>query len=111
MFHNLSLLSCLQRLFRFCRPAIRPCLRKPRRRLKSSTCFPIAVTETLEDRQLLAADDLTELNDDFEDAATLTNWQRIYQTEGWHRESVDFPRASPCCIRNNGKKPIWFSVR
>ncbi|MEQ8851130.1 putative Ig domain-containing protein [Gimesia sp.] len=32
---------------------------------------------------MLAADDLTALSDDFEDAATQSNWQRLYQTEGW----------------------------
>ncbi|WP_197997296.1 putative Ig domain-containing protein [Gimesia panareensis] len=49
----------------------------------------LAQTEILETRQLLAADDLTALSDDFENAATLTDWQRIYQTEGWSSDQLE----------------------
>lgn len=59
-----------------------------RRQGKTAT-YTYAQTEILEDRQLLAADDLTDLNDDFEDASTLANWQRIYQTEGWGADQLE----------------------
>ncbi|MFH1300889.1 MAG: putative Ig domain-containing protein [Planctomycetota bacterium] len=60
-----------------------------RRRRNISPVYSIVQTENLEDRQLLAADDLTDLGDDFENAATLANWQRIYQTEGWGADQLE----------------------
>ncbi|MFK7777045.1 MAG: hypothetical protein QM501_02830, partial [Gimesia sp.] len=59
------------------------------RRRRSLPPYSIAQSETLETRQLLAADDLTDLGDDFEDATTLLNWQRIYQTEGWNANQLE----------------------
>ena len=59
------------------------------RRSRKVKSYAYAQTEILEERQLLAADDLTDLNDDFENAATITNWQRIYQTEGWNADQLD----------------------
>lgn len=47
--------------------------------------------EVLEDRRMLAgavADDLTGLNDEFDDATTINNWQRLYQTEGWGADQL-----------------------
>ncbi|QDU51547.1 Calx-beta domain protein [Gimesia panareensis] len=63
--------------------------RQSRRRMKSTHANMLAQTEILETRQLLAADDLTALSDDFENAATLTDWQRIYQTEGWSSDQLE----------------------
>lgn len=37
---------------------------------------------------LHAADDLTPLSDEFRSPATRTNWQRIYQTEGWGNDAL-----------------------
>ncbi len=37
---------------------------------------------------LQAADDLTPLSDEFRSPATRTNWQRIYQTEGWGNDAL-----------------------
>ncbi len=62
---------------------------KHSRRRNRAPIYSIVQTENLEDRQLLAADDLTELSDDFENAATLANWQRIYQTEGWGADQLE----------------------
>jgi hypothetical protein len=36
-----------------------------------------------------AFDDLTELSDEFDSASTLTNWHRIYQTEGWDNNALE----------------------
>ncbi|MCR9233871.1 MAG: putative Ig domain-containing protein [bacterium] len=63
--------------------ATRRSVRGSRRRWKVKSAPILAQTECLETRQMLAADDLTALSDDFEDAATQSNWQRLYQTEGW----------------------------
>lgn len=49
----------------------------------------IAQIEVLEDRQLLAADDLTDLSDDFEDSTSIAAWERIYQTEGWNADQLE----------------------
>ena len=58
-------------------------VRGSRRRWRAPSASNLVQTELLETRQMLAADDLTALSDDFEDAATQSNWQRLYQTEGW----------------------------
>ena len=36
----------------------------------------------------LAYDDLTSLSDEFDTAHTITNWQRIYQVEGWGNNAL-----------------------
>ncbi|WP_339733137.1 putative Ig domain-containing protein [uncultured Gimesia sp.] len=59
------------------------------RRSRKAASYSIVRTENLEERQLLAADDLTDLSDDFEDAATIANWQRIYETEGWDADQLE----------------------
>lgn len=38
---------------------------------------------------VLRADDLAPLSDEFEDAATLALWQRIYQVEGWNANQLE----------------------
>lgn len=38
---------------------------------------------------LLAADDLTPLCDEFDNAATLSQWQRLYAIEGWGANQLD----------------------
>lgn len=63
--------------------ATRRSVRGSRRRWRARSAPNLAQTELLETRQMLAADDLTALSDDFEDAVTQSNWQRLYQTEGW----------------------------
>lgn len=59
------------------------------RRSRKAASYSIVRTENLEERQLLAADDLTDLSDDFEDAATIANWERIYETEGWDADQLE----------------------
>jgi hypothetical protein len=39
--------------------------------------------------KLFAFDDLTELSDEFDSASTITNWHRIYQTEGWSNNVLE----------------------
>ena len=50
------------------------------------------LAERLETRRLLAADivdDLTPLSDEFDDPATLGDWSRINQTEGWNADQLE----------------------
>lgn len=45
-----------------------------------------------------AYDDLTLLSDEFDDASSLSNWQRIHETEGWNNdmlETFDVNRTRP----------------
>ena len=44
--------------------------------------------EQLESRQVMAATPLPALSDEFNDAATLGNWQRIHETEGWNADQL-----------------------
>lgn len=37
---------------------------------------------------VVAYDDLTVLSDEFDSAHTITNWQRIYQVEGWGNNAL-----------------------
>ncbi len=37
----------------------------------------------------LAADDLVPLSDEFNDASTLSNWQRVYLVEGWNANQLE----------------------
>lgn len=66
--------------------AIRP--RKRRNRPHGSS---LQQTESLEVRQLLSADPVSELaqmSDEFEDANSLTDWSRLHQTEGWNADQL-----------------------
>ncbi|UUO06947.1 hypothetical protein M4951_01225 [Blastopirellula sp. J2-11] len=50
--------------------------------------------ESLESRQLLAADlgtpdDLAPLSDEFDDGASIADWNRLYQTENWNADHLN----------------------
>ncbi|PQO44102.1 DJ-1/PfpI family protein [Blastopirellula marina] len=49
--------------------------------------------ETLESRQLMAADmaadDLAALSDEFDDSGTIAEWSRLYQTENWNADHLN----------------------
>ena len=46
-----------------------------------------ASLEHLEPRQLLSA--VSGLSDEFDDPSTLSDWQRVHQTEGWNADQLD----------------------
>lgn len=62
------------------------CLRPLRSSRRKPTTTEIAL-ESLEPRQLLSA--VNGLSDEFDDPATLTQWQRIHETEGWNADQLD----------------------
>ncbi|WP_197994660.1 putative Ig domain-containing protein [Gimesia panareensis] len=79
--------------------------------MKSTHANMLARTEILETRQLLAADDLTALSDDFESAATLSDWQRIYQTEGWSSDQLetwDINQSQPGRMVLTPYTTVWY---
>ena len=45
--------------------------------------------ETLETRQLLAATPIAGLSDEFDDAATTAQWQRVNEVEGWNADQLN----------------------
>lgn len=60
----------------------------PRRRSRRNpalTPTPVAL-ESLENRQLLSA--VNALSDEFDDASSLSDWQRINETEGWNADQL-----------------------
>jgi hypothetical protein len=48
-----------------------------------------AATESLESRQLLAATPIAGLSDEFDDAATTAQWQRVNDVEGWNADQLN----------------------
>lgn len=64
------------------------------RRTKSRRRRPQAAQialESLESRLLLTGDalvDISELNDEFDDPATLADWQRVNEVEGWNADQL-----------------------
>lgn len=92
MFNNKSNKFYQYFAFPFCRNLRKLFEKQPgksSRHNNSSSKYSIAQIEILEERQLLAADDLTDLSDDFDDAATIADWQRINQTEGWNADQLE----------------------
>jgi hypothetical protein len=60
---------------------------------------------------LRAADDLTPLSDEFRSPATRTNWERIYQTEGWGNDALatfDFGGTRPGRLLMIPHTSVWF---
>lgn len=59
------------------------------RRRRSADCPVVtAATESLETRQLLAATPIAGLSDEFDDAASIANWQRVHEVEGWNADQL-----------------------
>jgi hypothetical protein len=48
-----------------------------------------AVLESLETRQLLAAAPIAGLSDEFDDASTVNQWERVNEVEGWNADQLN----------------------
>jgi Bacterial Ig domain/Dockerin type I domain len=64
------------------------------RRTKSARRSPrrprrLVQIEQLEQRRLLAVDSIAQLNDEFEDSASVSEWSRIGEVEGWNADKLD----------------------
>lgn len=60
---------------------------------------------------LLAQDDIAPLSDEFDDAGTLSQWQRLYDVEGWHvdqLEAWDINTTIPGHMRISPRTSAWF---
>ncbi|MEZ6047270.1 MAG: hypothetical protein R3C11_17150 [Planctomycetaceae bacterium] len=64
--------------------------RSARQALAVTTLVSVWGLELLEPRTLLSGvtDDLTPLNDEFDDTSTLTNWQRVNEVEHWDADQL-----------------------
>ena len=63
-------------------------LQRAKRRTTRQSTTPLA-TETLEVRQLLTATPIAGLSDEFADAATTDQWQRLNEVEGWNADQLN----------------------
>lgn len=63
--------------------------RSANRRKRNSQTSVTAATESLETRQLLAATPIAGLSDEFDDASTTDQWQRVNDVEGWNADQLN----------------------
>ena len=71
--------SLLRRAFRHLRADVRS-------RKYSHSNHRAPAVESLESRQMLSA--INAFSDEFDDPSTLTDWQRINETEGWNADQL-----------------------
>lgn len=70
-------------------------------------------SESLEPRQLLTAGmtDLASLNDEFDDASTIDQWQLVTETEGWDAqpfETFDINQTTPGSLTIEPHTSTWY---
>ncbi len=59
-----------------------------------------------------AADDLAPLGDEFNHGPTITNWQRVYQTEGWGNnvlQQFDINATRPGRMFMRPYSSVWYA--
>lgn len=81
--------------------------KRGRRRKRSLWC------ESLESRQLLTVGmtDLTSLNDEFDDASTIDQWDLVTETEGWDTqpfETFDINQITPGSLTIEPHTSTWY---
>lgn len=68
--------------------------------------------ESLESRRLLAAgNDLASLSDEFDDASSITQWQRVHEVEGWNADqlqSYSIDGATPGAMTMVPNTVVWY---
>ncbi|MCA9041295.1 MAG: hypothetical protein KDA65_13160, partial [Planctomycetaceae bacterium] len=87
--------------------------RAMRRALAVSTLMTVWGAELLEPRLLLSGmtDDLTPLNDEFDDASSISNWQRVNEVEHWNADQlqvwdIDQTQAGRMVLQPN--TAVWY---
>lgn len=63
------------------------CRRSPKTSRSRARAIAVPALESLEPRQLLSA--VSGLSDEFDDPSTLTDWQRVHESEGWNADQLD----------------------
>ncbi len=85
---------------------------QPRRRILQSF-HPIA-GEVLETRQMLSGNpvaDITELSDEFDDSSSISDWQRVNETEGWNADQLqqwDVDQSQPGRMVMQPHTVVWY---
>lgn len=67
--------------------------------------------DPLESRQLLDATPIPGLSDEFSDAATVSQWQRIHEVEGWNAEQLniyDINTTQPGRMVQQPHTTVWY---
>tara|TARA_R110002072_G_scaffold13481_2_gene56860 strand:- start:52570 stop:55641 length:3072 start_codon:yes stop_codon:yes gene_type:complete len=85
--------------------------RAANRRKRNSTSIFTAATESLETRQLLAATPIAGLSDEFDDASTTAQWQRINEVEGWNADQLnvyDIDATQPGRMVQQPNTAVWY---
>lgn len=84
--------------------------RSASRRAGNRTAITSAA-EALETRQLLAATPIAGLSDEFDDAATTAQWQRINEVEGWNADQLniyDINATQPGRMVQQPNTVVWY---
>ncbi|MDA1014643.1 MAG: hypothetical protein O3A00_09360 [Planctomycetota bacterium] len=85
-------------------------LQRARRRAIRASSTPVS-TETLEVRQLLTATPIAGLSDEFDDAATTAQWQRVNEVEGWNADQLnvyDIDQTQPGRMVQEPHTAVWY---
>ena len=65
--------------------------KRPQARRRNMPSFQASAGEVLEARQMLSGNpvaDISGLSDEFDDAASMADWQRVNETEGWNADQL-----------------------
>jgi hypothetical protein len=89
--------------------------RSTKKHTKLARCRRLTL-EALETRRVLAegAAGLAAISDEFDDAASQANWERIYQTEGWnadHLQVWDVNQTQPGRMVMQPHTVVWYQDR
>ena len=85
--------------------------RSAHRRKRSNQPLVTAATESLETRQLLAATPIAGLSDEFDDASTTDQWQRVNEVEGWNADQLnvyDIDATQPGRMVQQPNTAVWY---
>ncbi|MDA1018450.1 MAG: hypothetical protein O3A00_28835, partial [Planctomycetota bacterium] len=85
-------------------------LKRAKRRAGRGASTPVS-TETLEVRQLLTATPIAGLSDEFDDASTTAQWQRVNEVEGWYADQLnvyDIDQTQPGRMVQEPHTAAWY---
>ncbi|MDA1160297.1 MAG: hypothetical protein O2983_11865 [Planctomycetota bacterium] len=85
--------------------------RSASRRRAGNRTVVTSATEALETRQLLAATPIAGLSDEFDDAATTAQWQRVNEVEGWNADQLnvyDIDATQPGRMVQQPNTAVWY---
>ncbi len=81
-------------------------------RLRQRRRTQVNSIESLETRQLLSATLIGDLSDEFDDASTQSNWQRVNEVEGWNADQLnlyDIDQTQPGRLVMQPHTVVWYA--